>query len=66
MSPRQYVRVGGKAEWNKALLAAHLQVCSISCRANPSEDVGGTSPAKSALSNAQYWVLLCHLVLHHI
>lgn len=54
MSARQYVRVGGKAEWNKILLAAHLQVCSISCHANPNENVGGTSPAKSALSNAQY------------
>lgn len=54
MSPRQYAGVGGKAEWKEALLAAHLQVCSISCRANPTEDVGGTSPAKSALSNAQY------------
>lgn len=54
MSPRQYVRAGGKAEWIETLLAAHLQVCSISCRANPDEDVGGTSPAKSALFNAQY------------
>lgn len=43
-----------KRKWNRTLLAAHLQVCSTSCRANPDEDVGGTSPAKSALSNAQY------------
>lgn len=63
---RQFVWVGGETGCNKTLPAAQHQVCSISCRANRGEDVGGASLANSALSNTQYEVLLCHLVLHHI
>lgn len=42
---------GEKPVWNKTLLS-QLQVCSVSCCANSDGDVGGTSLAKSALSNA--------------